>query len=96
MVLTQMPTQIPKPTYEIQRSTAAMDAIPKTSIKAPNTICAMAKPRKEDARYAMLNLGGNWSPRQMASRVRDVISVTELCLARKIKNTVKPRNFELV
>jgi len=60
-----MPTQIPKPTYEIQRSTAAIDAIPKTSIKAPNTICAMAKPRKEDARYTMLNLEENWSPRKI-------------------------------
>ena len=48
-----MPTQIPKPTYEVQWSTAKMLPTPKTIIKAPNTICARAKPRKADARYAM-------------------------------------------
>jgi len=59
-----MPTQIPKAMCEIHRSTAAIDAIPNTSINAPNTICAMAKPRKEDARYAMLNLEGNFVAKQ--------------------------------
>lgn len=48
-----MPTQIPKPILELQPSTAIIDAIPNMIIKAPNTICAMPKPRRLDARYAM-------------------------------------------
>ena len=54
--LTQAPTQIPKPAYEIQLFTAITEAIPNIIIKAPNTNCAMAKPRKEDARYAMITI----------------------------------------
>ena len=54
--LTQAPTQIPKPAYEIQLFTAITEAIPNIIIKAPNTNCAMAKPRKDDARYAMITI----------------------------------------
>ena len=39
--------------YEVQSSLAEIHAIPKTNIKAPNTICAMANPRKPVALYSM-------------------------------------------
>ena len=44
---------MPKPTYEVQSIVAKIDAIPKMNIKAPNTICAMANPRKVAALYTM-------------------------------------------
>lgn len=49
-----MPNQIPKPTYEVQLFTATTDPIPNMNIKQPNTICAMAKPRRAEARYTMI------------------------------------------
>ena len=51
--LTQTPTQMSKPTYEVRYIVTKIDAIPKTNIKAPNTICAMANPRKVAALYTM-------------------------------------------
>ena len=44
---------MPKPTYVVQSVVKKKLAIPKTNIKAPNTICALANPRKAVALYTM-------------------------------------------
>ena len=44
---------MPKPTYVVQSVVKKILAIPKTNIKAPNTICALANPRKAVALYTM-------------------------------------------